>query len=82
MYQVLSTIQINPWLPHVLYRPLMLDAGPFLTGNSNADPELNTTGSFLCTCVRRDWPRHGMCHGLMESEESVARAVPKLRARW
>lgn len=24
----------------------MLDAGPFLTGNSNADPELNTTGSF------------------------------------
>ena len=32
----------------------MLDAGPFLTGNSNADPELNTTGSFLCECIRRD----------------------------
>ncbi|CAE7746352.1 Scn11a [Symbiodinium sp. CCMP2592] len=33
-------------LEAILLRPLMLDAGPFLTGNSNADPDLNTTGSF------------------------------------
>ncbi|CAE7224954.1 Cacna1c, partial [Symbiodinium sp. CCMP2456] len=33
-------------LEAILLRPLMLDAGSFLTGNSNVDPELNTTGSF------------------------------------
>ena len=34
----------------------MLDAGPFLTGNSNADPELNTTGSFPLRMHKTGFP--------------------------